>query len=106
MYFINHGESDCAESFAATLKGRLGVETYAPFSGTSFDIAAGEFIEKASPVVIEKRRSSEGRVNTVYQRLLAALDRLTRLIKGGEGRSNKELAKLADNINDMCNKFE
>lgn len=106
MYFINHGESDCAESFAATLKKRLGVETYAPFSGTSFDIAAGEFIEKASPVIIEKRRSADGKANTVYQRLLAALDRLTRLIKGGEGRSNKELAKLADNINDMCNKFE
>lgn len=106
LYFINHGESSCAESFAKTLRERIGANAYAPFSGTKFDLLTGEFIEKAKPVIIEKPDKHGSKPNSVYARLLAALDRLTRLVKQSEGRTNKDLAKLADNINDMCNKFE
>ena len=38
--------------------------------------------------------------------LLAALDRLTSLIRSSEGRTNKDLAKLTDQITELCNKFE
>lgn len=107
MYFINHGESACAEGFAKKLEELLGVSACAPFSGTQFDIMTGEFIKIAEPVSVRtEKKARDGKPNTVYQRLLAALDRLTRLVRSGEGRTNKELARLADSINDMCNKFE
>lgn len=106
MYFINHGDAACAESFAKTVSDRLGVKTFAPFSGTEFDPVAGEFLEIAPPVEAERKQQARNKQKSVYNRLLAALDRLTKLIKISEGRTNKDLGKLADNINDICNKFE
>lgn len=106
MVFVNHGESECAENLANTLKSELSLKTYAPYSGTSFDIMSGEFIEEAKPVLIEKKPKQGENVNTPYARLLAALDRLTKLVKSGEGRSNKDIGRLTDRINDVCDKWE
>lgn len=105
IVFVNHGENECAENLATVLKEKLSLNTYAPFSGTSFDILKGEFIEEAEPVLIEKKPKTEEH-NTVYDRLLGSLDRLTRLVKSSKGRTNKDLAKLADKINEVCNKWE
>ena len=69
------------------------------------DILKGEFIEEAEPVLIEKKPKTQEH-NTVYDRLLGSLDRLTRLVKSSKGRTNKDLAKLADKINEVCNKWE
>ncbi|MBQ7980265.1 MAG: MBL fold metallo-hydrolase, partial [Oscillospiraceae bacterium] len=106
MVFVNHGESECAENLANTLKSELSLKTYAPYSGTSFDIMLGEFIDEAKPVLIEKKPKQGENVNTPYARLLAALDRLTKLVKSGEGRSNKDIGRLTDRINDVCDKWE
>lgn len=106
--FVNHGENDAAEAFVNTLKTELSANAYAPCSGTSFDIATGEFIEETQPVPIERKTSDDENIgnNSVYARLLSALDRLTKLIKGAQGRANKDLARLTDRINDICDKFE
>ncbi len=106
--FVNHGENDAAEAFVNTLKTELSANAYAPCSGTSFDIATGEFIEETQPVPIEKKTSDNENIgnNSVYARLLSALDRLTKLIRGAQGRANKDLARLTDRINDICDKFE
>ena len=45
-------------------------------------------------------------VSSVFERLLAAGQRLIGVIKKNEGRPNKELAKFADQINSLCDKWD
>ncbi len=102
--FVNHGESETADRFVSHLINELGLRAYAPYSGTEFDPIADEITLEAVPKPIAKKPGAKA--NTVFQRLLAALDRLTKLIRQSEGRTNKDLAKLTDQITELCNKFE
>ena len=103
--FVVHGESATADKFTAHLQNDLGMRAYAPYSGTEFDPIADEITLEAIPKPVAKKPGGV-KANTVYQRLLAALERLTGLIKRSEGRTNKDLAKLTDQITELCNKFE
>ena len=102
--FVIHGESETADRFVAHLINDLGLRAYAPYSGTEFDPIADEITLEAVPRPVAKKPGQKA--NTVFQRLLAALDRLTKLIRSSEGRTNKDLAKLTDQITELCNKFE
>ena len=101
--FVVHGETEAADNFTKILKD-MNINAYAPYSGTEFDIIKGEFVTEGVAVPIV--RKSESKPNTVYARLLSVLDRLTKLIKNSEGRTNKDLAKLADKLTDVCDKWE
>ena len=45
-------------------------------------------------------------VSAAFTRLVAAAERLLRLVRGCEGRPNKELARYADQIEAIANKIE
>ena len=45
-------------------------------------------------------------VSDVFTRLLAAGQRLLAVIHKNEGRANKELARFADQVNSLCDKWE
>lgn len=102
--FVIHGETSAADAFTSHLQNDLKLNAYAPYSGTEFDPISGEITLEAVPKPIVRKSGSKA--NTVYQRLLAVLERLTKLIRQSEGRTNKDLAKLTDQINEICNKFE
>ena len=102
--FVIHGESTTADNFVSHLQNDLGLRAYAPYSGTEFDPIADEITLEAIPKPVAKK--SGVKANTVYQRLLAALERLAGLIRRSEGRTNKDLAKLTDQLTEICNKFE
>lgn len=107
--FVIHGDDDACTAFTKRIGAELGLDAYAPYSGTQFDLAVGEFIKEAEPVRIVKNRhaaQNAGRQNTVYGRLLAAGQRLLAVIRRSEGVSNKDLAKFADQINVLCDKWE
>ena len=55
-----------------------------------------------------EQRTGEGanRAATVFQRLLSAGKRLLRVIEHNEGGANKDLAKFADQINALCDKWD
>lgn len=103
--FVVHGESDTADAFTAHLQDTLHLNAYAPYSGTEFDILADAVTLEAEPKRIE-RKSTQKSGNPVYQRLLAVLDRLTKLIGRSTGRTNKDIAKLTDQLTEICNKWE
>ncbi len=103
--FVVHGESATADHFTAHLNNELKLPAYAPYSGTEFDILSNTITVEGVPKPIEKKSGSV-KGNAVYQRLLAALERLTSLIKNSTGRANKDLAKLTDQITEICNKWE
>ena len=98
--FVNHGEEQTAEHYKDHLR-ELGFDAYAPYSGAWCDLISGEFVN-AEPIRNEKKPPASG----PYQRLMTSLERLTALVDSSKGRTNKELARMADRINDLCSKFE
>lgn len=100
--FVIHGEDRTVEEFTEHLRKDMSIDAYCPYSGAVLDGLSGEFIQ-GEPIRITK---SPKRESTAYQRLTAALDRLTRLINQSSGLTNKELAKMTDTLNNLCNKWE
>ena len=56
----------------------------------------------------DRHKVAEGlnRAATVFQRLVSAGKRLLRVIEHNEGGANKDLAKFADQINALCDKWD
>jgi len=105
-FFVVHGDDDSAKSFTQRLKDELGADAYAPYSGAEFDIISGEITLDAEPVLIPKKKKSGGSANTYYNDLLAASDRLYKLIKQNDGRANADMRKLAEKINKLCDDWQ
>jgi len=101
--FVNHGENTVCEGYKDKLR-TLGFNADAPYSGATFDLLSEQFTYIAQPVEIEKKRPAA--VSTVFDRLVSAGKRLTALISSKKGMSNKELAKFADQINALSDKWE
>jgi len=102
--FVVHGEESVATSFAECLKVEYGYHSYAPYSGTEFDLLTGKFLYEAAPVRITKKR--ERSVSDVFSRLLAAGQRLLNVIRKNEGMANKDLAKFADQVISLCDRYD
>ncbi len=101
--FVVHGEDSVCKLFTECLKIEHGINAYAPYSGARFDLVSGNFIYEAEPVVVKKKAHG---VSDVFARLLASGQRLIAVIHKNEGGANKDLAKFADQINSLCDKWE
>ncbi|MDY3766994.1 MAG: MBL fold metallo-hydrolase [Lachnospiraceae bacterium] len=107
--FVVHGEDLVSEAFAERLRREKKLNAYAPFSGTIFDLATGEFIKEAEPVKVEKTKgmsASALKANNVFARLLAAGQRLITVIWHNEHGANKDLAKFTSQIEALCDKWD
>lgn len=103
--FVVHGEEDVAGSFAECLRSEYGQDAYAPYSGTVYDLIANEFVYEAQAVRREKKAKT-AKTNPVYERLEAAGNRLMNVIRNAKELANKDLAKFADQINALCDKWQ
>ncbi len=106
--FVTHGEDTVTEIFADRLRTELGYDAVAPFSGWVFDLAANEMIAEPVAVRAEKkgRKAAARHENAVFERLWAAGQRLLTVITHNEGGSNKDLSKLTNQINSLCDKWD
>lgn len=101
--FVVHGEDSVCTSFVECLKIEHGQRAYAPYSGTVFNLLSNQFEYEAEPVMIKKKAKP---ATGVYARLVAAGQRLMALISKSDGLANKDMAKFADQINSICDKWE
>ena len=105
--FVTHGEDAVTEVFAERLHDELGYDAYAPFSGAVFDLASGELLETPAGIRIEKAvKPQTAKARSVYDRLVDAGKRLMAVIRHNEGGANKDLAKFADQINALSDKWD
>ena len=104
LVFINHGDPDAADSFVRCLNDELGYNAYAPYSGTCYDLLRGEFVRMTEGKPIEKTKAR--RVSPVFERLIAAAEKLLRVSRTLEGRANKELARYADQMEKLAEKMQ
>ncbi|MBO5055105.1 MAG: MBL fold metallo-hydrolase [Lachnospiraceae bacterium] len=101
--FIVHGEDEVCKSFTECLQVEHGIKAYAPYSGTEFNLLSGKLEYEAEPIPIKKKSRAS---SDVFARLLAAGQRLIAVIHKNEGAANKDLAKFADQINSLCDKWQ
>ncbi len=102
--FVNHGEDLVCQSFALLIKQQLGFEATPPFSSDCFDLLAGEWVAKGV-ITPARERTARRKADSVYRRLESAGQRLLAVIRQNRGLANKELARFADQINALCDKY-
>ena len=135
MVFVTHGEDQVTEIFRDRLIQELGFNAYAPFSGTVFNLASGQFEREEAGVPIERdvrealvseredgshliRRkgtdrgavhgftSATKKAAGIYTALVAAGSRLMTVIRRNQGGANKDLRKFTEEINRLCDKWD
>lgn len=103
--FVVHGEGDVCESFTQCLCEEHGFDAVAPYSGGTYNLADASCVKEG--VKVRKVKTAAARkVSDVFERLIAAGKRLMSVIRHNEGGANKDLAKFADQINSLCDKWD
>lgn len=109
MVFVNHGEDTVCEVFASRLRDELKLDAVAPYNGAEYDLTRNVCVYEGNKKKIEKSegyKQNTAHLSPVYQRLINAGKRLELVIKHNEGGANKDLAKFADQIIALCDKWD
>lgn len=102
---VLHGESEVCEVFTQRLRTELGYDAEAPYSGAEYDLLTGECTLARSPVVVPVRRNRK-KQSPAFARLQTVMQRLNALVESSEGWANKDLARLANQLTNLCDKWE
>ena len=107
--FVVHGDDEVENNFVETLQQR-GFTACAPYNGAQWALGADGAVclNEGSRERAASRASTPAlsRAQAVFQRLVSAGRRLMRVIEHNEGGANKDLAKFADQINALCDKWD
>ena len=104
--FVVHGDSPVTEHFAATLQD-MGMSAHAPLYEEVYDLAANKML--AEGVVIETKKTTgpaTAPASPAYQRLQDVSKDLERLVAASRGLPNRDLARLADQIRQIMDKWQ
>ena len=85
----------------------MGYNALAPYPGAEYDLVTGHQLAAGNTQRKEPEEVSlERRGTAVFRRLLEAGKRLMTVISHNQGGTNKDLAKFADQINALCDKWD
>ena len=104
--FVNHGENEVTDAFAQTIRERLGLDAEAPYNGSAFDLSAMAWSAPGFRTRLGKKKTYPAKVNPVFERLYQAGRRLLHIIEQNRGLANRELGKFADQVTELCSKWE
>ena len=130
--FVNHGDDTSCIAFRDLLSLKYGYEATAPYSGAVYDLAEGRYLAEPAGVRIlreetesqnkkagaEKeaqveatqakksvKKSSDTKSSTTYNRLLAAIERLGEVAQKNRNRSDKDLKKFLNQVENLCKQW-
>ena len=86
-----------------------GLDAQAPYNGAIYDLTEGRWLYEGNKVRLQPAAATGGqarKVSSAYQRLQAACQRLAAVIADNEGGANKDLARFADQIIALCDKWD
>ena len=102
---MNHGDDECCTAFSQSVTDRFSIPSLAPYSGSEFDLLAGEWIRLTDPVLKKKKApsgdgavSAKKQTNTDYLELKNALLDLTGYVGRIAGHANSEFRDLTRRI--------
>jgi metallo-beta-lactamase family protein len=120
--FINHGEDEVTDKFAAEAEAATGKPAVAPYSGEVWDLAECRLVHKAEvvPVISKQARTIPvnapvhrykvtrvtERADSVYNDLRKSGEDLMDLINSAQGSSNKDLKALTAEIAELISKYK
>ncbi len=104
--FVVHGDDKVCDLFTDILNHQEKLTAAAPFSGSVYDLAEGRWLVQTEGVPVEKKKAAQRRADTIFARLVAAGQRLMQVIQRNEGGANKDLARFADQIQSLCDKWD
>ncbi len=105
--FVNHGEDEVEDRFVQLLQER-GFTACAPYNGAQWVLGAegAVCVQEGSREKVQRRTGTEGPSRAASVRLVNAGRRLLRVIEHNQGGANKDLARFADQINALCDKWD
>ena len=104
--FIVHGDREVAPYFAESVE-KLGFTAHAPQYTEVYDLIADTQLEKGYlPERKTKSTATGTRTSSAYERLVAVGNMLMESIKRSRGRDNKSLARFADQLRQLLEKWE
>ncbi|WP_130837659.1 MBL fold metallo-hydrolase RNA specificity domain-containing protein [Lachnoclostridium sp. Marseille-P6806] len=118
--FVVHGDAESADAFARCLEEEHGFDAFAPYSGTVFNLAAGQFErvtegipaasgEGETPSLTGVPSPGRGRSaahSDAYLRLKAAEQRLSEVVSRSGGLPNRELDCLAGELERLAEQYQ
>lgn len=108
--FVNHGEDQVCDQYTARLQA-MGYQAEAPYNGAEYQVTAHgvECLARGNTTRIKKKSGQDQngyRDTPAYLRLVEMGKRLMTVITHNRGGANKDLAKFADQIASLCDKWE
>ena len=103
--FVVHGDREVAPFFAKTVQS-LGFTAHAPQYTEVYDLIAGKVTEPGYLPERKARPTGGMRASAAYERLVAVGNMLMESIKRSRGRDNKSLARFADQLRQLLEKWE
>ena len=105
--FVVHGDREVAPFFAQTVAG-LGFTAHAPQYTEVYDLIAGTVVQRGylPERKVKSFTSGGAKSSAAYERLVAVGEMLMASIKRSKGRDNKSLARFADQLRQLLEKWE
>lgn len=113
--FINHGEDEVTDKFAAEVSAATGKPAVAPYSGEEWDLATDELTRKAEikPVIKKQAQGTKDKedhkassnASPEFRNLKASGDELMKLINSNREGANKDLRKMQNDIEELLKKY-
>ena len=109
--FVNHGDDDVAETWAAHLRSE-GFAASAPYNGAVYELSgkAVRCLADGNRRKIEKTPAGSSkevvRTSPAFERLVNMGKRLLVVIEHNRGGANKDLAKFTSQIQALCDKWD
>ena len=103
--FVVHGDREVAPFFAKTIQG-MGFEAHAPQFTEVYDLIAN--VKTADGYLPERKTKSfdgQPKSTAAYERLVAVGQMVTEAIRRSKGRDNKSLARFADQLRQVLEKW-
>jgi len=100
-----HGEERAMITLSKLMEEK-GLSTYMPNYQASFDVIANSVMEEGIQPRALKERERAVAGSPSYARLLKAGERMMNIIRRNEGGANKDLAKFADQLLSLAEKWE
>lgn len=104
--FVVHGEDSVCEEFASIVEKTYHIPVTAPNWNEQWNLSPDEQVSAGIERRLLLKKKETVAVSGVFGRLLAAGKRLLSVIEQNKGCANKDLAKFADQVNSICDKWE
>ena len=104
--FVTHGDDSVCDLFAGRLKDEFHLDAFAPYPGAQFDLMQNQILRGQPPENTKRTKTSKTQGQPGLSAAFVRRAPLMDLIQRSQGRANKDMAKLTDQINSMCDKWE